>query len=180
MKKLLLAAILLSATHVHAANLPENGLRVYGAFGGSGSPTLVEVGVGVGYVGSWKNTLGSTAVPLRYLLMADTQVMFSFDYNGLQWNTFATFGLEIDLPQGVFLAFDVIGVGGGLITPWNGAGGTFVLATPGVTVTWGQLYGGIRTQYLANYAPEFKGYLVVGWDISKYLPGNTRHSNSYQ
>ena len=180
MKRLILFLALFAIVQTNHAVAPNHGLQVYGMLG-YGSFAYLQLGAGVGYTATFAQK-ADTEVPIGHQLTTDSQVIFTMFNTGLQWNTFVTYGLELTLPKNLYLTTDFLGFGLGLRTYFeaNTTGLTFVIGLPGLQLHWKQLYFGWRNNYIASIssgAGEFKTYLSIGWDLTKYLP--TKNKKAY-
>ncbi|MGL4677365.1 MAG: hypothetical protein ACRCWI_06830 [Brevinema sp.] len=173
MKKLLGLAIFLFIVQTNYAVDPYHGLQVYGLVG-FGTDTYFQIGGGIGYTATFAQA-ANTAVPIGHQLTTDSQLIFTMFDVGLQWNTFVTYGLELTLPKNVFLTVDFLGFGLGLKTFFSdtSTGLTFIVSLPGLQLHWKQFYFALRNNYIASINTslnEYKFYLSIGWDLTKYLP----------
>ena len=181
MKKfLLLFLVLFAIMQKNHAVTPNHGLQVYGMLG-YGSAAALQLGGGIGYTATWAQK-ADTEVPIGHQLTTDSQLIFTMFDTGLQWNTFVTYGLELTLPKDLFLTVDFFGFGLGLKTFYTApsTGLTFVVALPGLQLHWDQFYFGWRNNYIAStafYMNEYKTYISVGWDLTKFLP--TKNKRTY-
>ena len=177
---LLLFLALFAMMQKNHAVTSNHGLQVYGMLG-YGSFAALQIGGGVGYTATWAQK-ADTEVPIGHQLTADSQLIFTMFDTGLQWNTFVTYGLELTLPKNLYLTVDFFGFGLGLKTYYTApsTGLTFVVALPGLQLHWDQFYFGWRNNFIANmgtFPNEYKTYISVGWDLTKFLP--TKNKKAY-
>ncbi|MGL5956520.1 MAG: hypothetical protein ACRC0X_07985 [Brevinema sp.] len=178
MKRFLGLAIFFLIAQINYAVVPNHGLQVYGLVG-FGTGAYLQLGGGIGYTATFAQA-ADTAVPIGHQLTTDSQLIFTMFDIGLQWNTFVTYGLELTLPKNLFLTVDFLGFGLGLKTFFPNTGLTFIVSLPGLQLHWKQLYFALRNNYIASINSslnEYKFYLAVGWDLTKYLP--TQNKRSY-
>ena len=180
MKRLLLLFLVLFTVQKNYAVTPNHGLQVYGLLG-YGSGAAFQIGGGIGYTATWAQK-ADTEVPIGHQLTTDSQLIFTMYGTGLQWNTFTTYGLELTLPENLYLTVDFFGFGLGLKTGFESynTGLTFIVGLPGLQLHWEQLYFAWRNNYIAStdaYLAEYKTYIAIGVDLTKYLP--TKNKRAY-